>query len=90
MSKIKKTSSEQPITVNRNSFIAWTQGILLDRDSKGSVLVGDDIKNELAEKALKEGKPIWLTDGGKIISQMKLDINGFQETLININKKTGE
>lgn len=61
------------LIVDRESFIAWTQGVLLERDADGTMVVGDDIRNEQAEYALEKGETIGLTVGGKLVSTMSYD-----------------
>ena len=61
--------------LNRDMFIAWTEGILMDRDQDGKCLVldGSDFSKrcEAAEKALEGGETIYLTNGqGQRITKM--------------------
>lgn len=62
-------SMKDPVVhkLNRDLFITWTTGVLLDRDKNGKCLVldGSDFKAkcEAAERALESGETIYLTDG---------------------------
>lgn len=69
----KNTKEMTMIIVDRDSFIAWTQGILLDRKADGTFVCGDNELNKEAEEALKNGKTIGLTVEGRIVSTMSLD-----------------
>lgn len=65
--------------VDRRSFILWTQGILLNR--KGNqVEVGDGRRNEEAEERMNKGETIGLLVNGELVSTMKLEHGGYQET----------
>lgn len=69
------------IIVDRNSFIAYSEGILMDfHEGKG--VVGDSLKNEEAEAAMERGETIGLMVGGELVTTMKLEDGGFVETLI--------
>lgn len=75
------------ITVNRKLFMAWTEGILLSRDRNGVCLVTDDKtlqeKFEAAEKAMGDGKTIYLTnDEGQVVTKMSLEDEGYVESEI--------
>lgn len=61
------------LIVDRDSFIAWTEGTLLERRIDGTFVVGDDETNERAEKALEAGETIGLTIGGRLESTMAFD-----------------
>jgi hypothetical protein len=65
----------QPKTYNRRLFMAWCDGILMDRDAKGKCLVLDGSRLEkdfeAAEVAMDRGERITLTDdAGKPVSTM--------------------
>lgn len=70
------------LIVDRESFIAWTEGVLLDRDENGKVIVGDDIKNVRAEAVLEKGKIIGLTVAGKLVSTMSLEKGSYVERAV--------
>jgi len=74
------------IIVKRQGFMLWTQGILMDRDREGNVVIGDDTKNEEAEKALERGEEIGLTINGRLVSTMKLEDGAFVEKLYSAPK----
>jgi len=60
------------IIINRASFIAYTQGVLMDfKDGTG--VVGDNINHERAEEALNNGETVGLSVGGKLFSTIALD-----------------
>jgi hypothetical protein len=59
------------LVVDRDSFMAWMQGILLERDAEGYVLVGDSVDNERAEDALEKGETIGLTVDGRLVSTLR-------------------
>ena len=61
------------IVVDRDSFIAFTQGILLSRDRNGYVVVGDDPNNQAAEDFLRAGKEVLLTVHHKPYSILRYD-----------------
>jgi hypothetical protein len=63
------------ITVDRDSFIAFTRGVLLDRDRECRVLVGDDMRNQLAVAALERGETVRLKSGDRVVSEVR-EING--------------
>lgn len=69
------------IIVDRNSFIAWTEGILMERAGDKILKIGDNIKHEEAEEALNQGEKIGLTVKGELISTMSLTEHGFSEKL---------
>ena len=71
------------IIVNRNSFIDWTKGILLDRDAYGICVVYDDNKNQEAMNLLDAGEVIGFEVKGELVSIMKLENNGFVETKLD-------
>ena len=75
--------------VNRKAFIAWSQGILLDRDASGQCVVGDNIAHEQAEAAMDRGEEITLTVGGYAVSTMRLTDAGYVEKAIRASKARG-
>lgn len=88
-SKAKPTpglNDPKPIKVNRELFMAWTEGTIMDRDAKGNVLVTDhlDKRFQEAEDAMEAGGIIYLTDNsGKVITQMQDDGKGYSESVYN-------
>lgn len=70
------------LIIDRESFIAWTEGVLLDRDENKKVLVGDDTKNVRAEAALQKGKIVGLTVAGKLVSMMSLEKGKYVERAV--------
>lgn len=80
----KPTTKEPEVfELNREYFIAWTEGILLDfKRGKGIVLDGSEFSNkcEEAEKAMEAGETIFLTDrSGKRITKMFDAGDGYME-----------
>lgn len=69
-------------TVDREEFMNWTQGILLNRDKHKKVIV-NELDCKLAEEALKNGETIYLTKNGKIVSIMIPEGNNFVEKNIS-------
>jgi hypothetical protein len=75
--------SPTAIRVNRHLFMAWTEGVILDRDRKGNCLVTDhlDGKFTAAEKAMDRGETIYLTDDdGKVVTRMRVEGDGYVES----------
>jgi len=82
------TKINDPVSVvyelNRDLFIKWTTGILLDRNKDGKCLILDgsdfEAKCLLAERALESGGTIYLTDGrGNRITKMYASGEGYVE-----------
>lgn len=70
------------LIIDRKNFIAWTEGILLDRDEHGRVcVVGDNEIHERAVAAMDAGETIGLTVGGKIVTSMRLTDGGYEEEI---------
>lgn len=67
------------LTVERDQFIAWTEGILLDRNEEGEVLIVNELACSRAEKAMEQGETVYLTQDGKIVTKMHLAPEGFIE-----------
>lgn len=65
--------------VDRESFIAWTQGILLERNARGQVVVGDNIANEQAMEILESGGKVYLSVNNEVISYIFLTKDGYRE-----------
>jgi hypothetical protein len=66
----KKNRANPSIIVDRANFIAYANGILLERDASGRCIVGDSLNHERAEKLLSEGHAIALTSSGVTVSTM--------------------
>ena len=66
-------------TVDRDAFIAWTHGILLERNAQEHIIVEDDIAHEKAESILARGEKVYLLSGNKVVSYLQLADEGFQE-----------
>lgn len=64
-------AADLAIVVDRLSFRAWTEGMLLDRGASGTCVVGDNVDHERAEDLLYEGKAIGLLVKGKLWSTMR-------------------
>jgi len=56
------------LTCDRQSLIALTQGVLLDRGADGRCRVGDKAECYDAIAALDRGETVALTSGGRIVS----------------------
>jgi hypothetical protein len=69
------------ITVDRNQFIAWTEGIFLDRNANHCLAV-DEEACEKANKDLFEGKKIMLLINGRTFSYMEKQDDKFLESKI--------
>ncbi len=67
------------VVVNRRDFIAWTEGILLERDAMGTCRIGDREIHEKAKQALDRGETIALTEQGNIVSYMQLVVDEYLE-----------
>lgn len=68
----------------RALFMKWHEGILLERDAKGSCLVLDgsrwSSKFEAAVEAMDRGETIYLTnEAGIIMTSMALSLEGYVE-----------
>lgn len=73
--------------LNRELFIKWTKGILLERDRAGkcTVLDGSDFNErcEAAVKALEEGHTVFLTErSGMPITRLSLKDGAYVEELV--------
>ena len=67
------------LCVDRASFIAWTEGVLLSRDAAGRCVVGDNADHEKVEDILEAGGEVGLTVRGKLVSILKLVDDEYQE-----------
>ena len=67
-------------TVDRNVFIVWTEGFLLDfKNGKGVVVPEADCL--AAQEALDRGEKIGLTRKGKIVTYMVATSDGYYEEI---------
>lgn len=64
--------------VDRRGFMLWTQGIYLKRDGLEVVIV-PSTACEAADKALRRGERIGLTEGGEIVTTMVASDGSFKE-----------
>lgn len=76
---MKPKARKYALAVDRGSFMAWVQGVLLDRDRSGKCLVGDHVDHEKVGKALDAGEVVLMTVGGKPFSTLKLEEGGYRE-----------
>ena len=60
-------------TVDRYSLMAWTEGILFDRDIMGHCSIGDGIDGEHIEDLLEAGETVFLTSNAEIVSAIYLN-----------------
>lgn len=60
------------LSCDRESFIAWTRGVLLQRHGN-KVVVGDRLECQAAEKELEKGRTVLLTVAGRQVSKIRLD-----------------
>lgn len=74
--KKSKTVKDADITVDRQSFMAFTEGTLLFRDSEGNTVIGDRAENYRAEELLEGGGVVLMTVDGKPYSIMRLSDDG--------------
>jgi hypothetical protein len=65
--------------IDRNSFIVWTQGILLTRNASGHVVVGDNVVHEQTMEILESGEKVYLSVNNKVVSYIRLAEDGYQE-----------
>jgi hypothetical protein len=78
------------IELNRNLFLKWVDGTLLERDSSGRCLVLDGSEfSDRCEKAVEymdNGGTIYLTDNsGKRLTKMSLNPKeGYEESLVEV------
>ena len=82
--KTKKKAVQVPaLVVDRDGFVAWTQGIIFERRGN-HLVIGDSMENVRAEKLLKKGETVMLTRGGVPFSTVTLDRkkNEFIEKLL--------
>lgn len=58
--------------VDRNQFIGWTQGILLQRNPDGGCFVVNEIMCEEAQKRLEKGEEVGFTIKGELKTKIKM------------------
>jgi hypothetical protein len=58
--------------VSRHGFIRFLDGGLMERDGRGVVHVYDLQEHWEAEAALDAGEPVYLTQGGKIVTVLQV------------------
>lgn len=72
--------AKKRLSIDRDVLMGWVDGILVDRKRDCSCLVLDgadvDRKCKAAEEAMDAGETIYLTQGGKTVSTMKLEGEG--------------
>lgn len=71
------------LVVDRDDFMAWSRGILLERSKEGACLVGDKKIHQRAKEALDEGETVGLTMAGRIVTHMRLVNGRYQEIEID-------
>ena len=64
--------------VERDQFIAWSEGVLLDLNLLGAVVVNEALA-EAAQAALERGEVVGLTKDGRLVSTMRLHKDAFIE-----------
>lgn len=72
--------------VDRDSFISWTQGILLDRDNSGKCVIGDNIAHEEAQERLDKGEIVGLSVKGVIKTTIQLVDEAYREKMFQHNE----
>jgi len=70
--------STPQLLVNRNEFIAWTEGTLLHFKG-GAGIAPDELLCEEAESILGSGGEIYLTHNNRIVSKLVLKNDAYQE-----------
>ncbi len=68
--------------VDRNQFIGWTQGILLERNPDGSCFAVNEIMCEKAQKRLEQGEEVGFTIDGELTSKIKMLDGQYIEVLV--------
>ena len=58
------------LLIDKNEFIAWTEGVYLTRHENQFTLVNKE-KMELVKQALDAGEPVGLTDGSLIVGEVR-------------------
>lgn len=76
----------KPLYLDRDSFIAWTQGVLLDF-KHGVGVVGDNINHERAEQVLREGGQVFLTINGEPVSELVETEEAYEEVQLPTAKE---
>ena len=67
------------IVVDRTDFIAWSEGLLLERKGQYITALGDQEIHERAQEALDRGEAIALTINGEIVTNMKMIDGSYTE-----------
>lgn len=67
------------LVVDRSSFRAWAQGVLLDRDAEGRCIVGDNADHDEAERRMEAGETVLLVVNGVVVSTMRLKDGSYTE-----------
>ncbi len=80
--------TDERLYLDRASFIAWTQGILLDL-KRGCGVVGDHRDHDRAEQVLKQGGRVFLTVRGRPVSEMVEDHDGYHERALKEERCIG-
>ena len=66
------------LIVDREKFMLWSQGILLE-NKRGRCIVADNADHDEAEKRMNDGETIGLAHKGVIVTKMKLTEDGYSE-----------
>ena len=78
MKEKKKEKKPEELFLDRASFIAWTEGVLLSFKN-GRGVVGDHVDHERVEPVLKAGGRVFLTVRGKPVTEVVVTKRGFVE-----------
>jgi hypothetical protein len=68
--------------IPRQEFINWIDGVLLDRNEKGDVVVVNEKECSEAYEVLKSGGYIFLTENDNVVSKLSDNGSEFIEELI--------
>ncbi len=81
----KASLSAAPIRVDRARFMAWSQGIIMQRDVRGLVAVStaDEKAFKAARKALDKGETIYLMQGDRLVTKVALQGESYVEEKVN-------
>lgn len=69
--------------VNRYEFMAWADGIYMDRKADGSVIAPEDAICQRAKELLDQGQTVHFTVHGEIVSTIKKVGDRYVEQLID-------
>jgi len=58
--------------IDRDAFVAWSLGILLERYPSGHIVIGDRAEHSEAQRLMDSGEVIGLLVGGELFSTMAL------------------